>query len=206
MQTLYDELQKNIQFLSYCAAHYYNMRKNKSFTFSEGNKAYLLQKNIKTKQPSKKLDYIKLGPFKMEAVKKPLNYELELPSQMKIHSAFHVMYFESADNNISLEINLPGIDLDNQKIEYEVKAILDQQEIDGQPKYLIKWKSYPHSNNTWKPKNNLNYPTILLDFYRQNPWMENLQAKTDPASQSQNPERTQRKRAILQTPLNNLKK
>ena len=79
MRTLHDELQKDIQFLSHCIVHYYNKRKSRSPTFSEGDKVYLLQKIIKTKQPSKKLDYTKLGPFKVKAVKKPLNYELKLP-------------------------------------------------------------------------------------------------------------------------------
>ena len=84
----------------------------------------------------------------MKAVKRPLNYELELPPQMKIHPVFHVIYLEPADNNISLKTNPSGINPDNQKIEYEVKAILNQQEVDGQPRYLIKWRGYPHSNNT----------------------------------------------------------
>ena len=86
----------------------------------------MLQKNIKTKQPSKKLDYTKLGLFKVKAVKRPLNYELELPPQMKIHPVFHVMYLEPADNNITLETNPSGINPDDQEIEYEVKVILDQ--------------------------------------------------------------------------------
>ena len=116
MQTLHDKFQKNIQFLSHHVVHYYNKKKSKSSTFLEGDKVYLLQKNIKTKQPSKKLDYTKLGLFKMKAVKRPLNYELKLLLQMKIHLVFHVMYLEPADNNTPLKINLPEIDLDNQKI------------------------------------------------------------------------------------------
>ena len=53
MQTLHDKLQKDIQFLSHHAAHYYNKRRSRSPTFLEWNKVYLLQKNIKIKQPSK---------------------------------------------------------------------------------------------------------------------------------------------------------
>ena len=135
---MYNKLQKNIRFLSHCVTHCYNKKRSRSLTFLEGNKVYLLQKNIKTKQPSKKLDFIKLGPFKVKAVKRPLNYELELPPQIKIHLVFHIMHFEPADNNTSLETNPLKIDPDNQKIEYKVKAILDQQEVDIQPKYLIK--------------------------------------------------------------------
>jgi Uma2 family endonuclease len=35
--------------------------------------------------------------------------------------------------------------------EFEVEKILEQR---GQ-RYLVKWKGYPHSENTWEPKNNL---------------------------------------------------
>ena len=147
MRTLHNKLQKDIRFLSHCAAHYYNKRKSKSPIFLEGDKIYLLQKNIKMKQLSKKLDYTKLGPFKVKAVKGFLNYKLKLLLQMKIHPVFYVMYFEPADNNTPLETNLPKIDLDNQEIKYKVKAILDQQEVNGQPRFLIKWRGYSHSNN-----------------------------------------------------------
>ena len=101
---------------------------------------------------------------------------------MKIHPVFHIMYLEPVDNNIPLETNPPRIESDNQEIKYKVEAILDQQEVDGQPRYLIKWRGYPYSNNTWEPENNLNCPTILSDFRRQNPRLENPQAETEQAS------------------------
>ena len=42
MRTLYDEFQKDIQFLNHHAAHYYNKKKSRSPTFSEEDKVYLL--------------------------------------------------------------------------------------------------------------------------------------------------------------------
>ena len=44
---------------------------------------------------------------------------------MKIYLAFHVIYLEPANNNISSETNISGIDQDNQEIKYKVEAILD---------------------------------------------------------------------------------
>ena len=98
----------------------------------------MLQKNIKIKQPGKKLDYTKLRLFKVKAVKKLLNYELKLPPKMKIYQVFHIMYFELANNNTLFKMNSSRIDSDNQEIEYKVEVFLDQQEVDGWPKYLIK--------------------------------------------------------------------
>ena len=57
---------------------------------------------------------------------------------MKIYPVFYIIYLEPANNNILLKINLPKIDPDNQKIEYKVETILDQQKVDNQPRYLIK--------------------------------------------------------------------
>ena len=85
------------------------------------------------------------------------------------------MYFEPANSNIFLKTNPLEIDSDNQEIKYKIKAILDQQEINDQPKYLIKWKGYPHSNNTWELEDNLNCLTILSDFQRQNFQSKNLE-------------------------------
>ena len=40
---------------------------------------------------------------------------------------------------------------------YEVEAVLDKKIQEGQePKYLIKWKGYPHAYNSWEPLSNLN--------------------------------------------------
>ena len=99
------------------------------------------------KQLSKKLDFTKLESFKVKVIKKLLNYELKLLLQIKIHPVFHVMYFEPANNNTLFEINFPEIDLNNQIIEDKVEAILDQQEVDDQSRYLIKWRNYPYSDN-----------------------------------------------------------
>jgi hypothetical protein len=36
----------------------------------------------------------------------------------------------------------------NPNAEYEVKKILDYKLVRGKPRYLIKWKDYPQSENT----------------------------------------------------------
>ena len=42
---------------------YYNKKRDREPTLKKKNKMYLLQQNIKTKQLSSKLNYIKLEPF-----------------------------------------------------------------------------------------------------------------------------------------------
>jgi hypothetical protein len=60
---------------------------------------YLLRKNIKTKRLSGKLDYKKLGPFKIKRKTGPINYELSLPSIMRIYPVFHILLLEKAPLN-----------------------------------------------------------------------------------------------------------
>jgi hypothetical protein len=62
----------------------------KEMVFEVGNKVWLSAKHIQTARPSKKLDYERLGPFKITKVINRNAYRLELPNSMKIQNVFHV--------------------------------------------------------------------------------------------------------------------
>jgi hypothetical protein len=64
-----------------------------------GDIVYLLRKNVKTKRLSSKLDHKKLGPFKIKRKTGPINYELNLPSIMRIYPVFHISLLEKAPLN-----------------------------------------------------------------------------------------------------------
>ena len=55
---------------------------------------YLLRKNIKTRRPSDKLDYIKLEPFKIREKLGLVTFKLELLKGMRIHLVFHISLLE----------------------------------------------------------------------------------------------------------------
>ena len=61
------------------------------------DKVYLFTANIRTKRPSKKLDHVKVRPFFIEEVKEPVNYQLQLPPDIKIHPVFQVSLLELVD-------------------------------------------------------------------------------------------------------------
>ena len=77
-------------------AKYYNSKRTRGPVLKEGDKAYLLQRNIKITRPSGKLDYIKLGPFRIEKVLGKDNYELNLLREMRIWSRFYISVLEPA--------------------------------------------------------------------------------------------------------------
>jgi len=135
-------------------------------TLKEGDKVYLLYRNIKTKRPSDKLDHKKLGSFRIERVLGPVNYKLTLSKTMNIYPVFHISLLEPAPPGAPAA-PVTEIDPVNPNAEYEVEAILDYQYIRDQVKYLIKWKGYPHLENSWEPRNNFSCPELLAAFYRQ---------------------------------------
>ena len=80
-------------------------KRSKELDLKKGGMVYLLIKNIKTKRSSTKLDYKKMGPFKIKSKKGPMTFELELPPSMgKVHLVFYVSLLEPYYNsNIILD-------------------------------------------------------------------------------------------------------
>ncbi|MGH3055524.1 MAG: hypothetical protein ACRDL7_11165, partial [Gaiellaceae bacterium] len=76
-------------------------RKN-SPQLKEGDKVYLLIKNIKSKRLSRKLDYIKVGLFLIRRARGPVNYKLSLLPNTKVFPVFYISLLEKVDLNIPL--------------------------------------------------------------------------------------------------------
>src|SRR5271156_5858265 len=76
---------------------YYNQHHLPAPEFSPGDKVWLLCSNIKTTRPSDKLDYKKMGPYKIVEKRGKSSYLLKLPSSLKrLHPVFHVSLLEPA--------------------------------------------------------------------------------------------------------------
>ena len=84
MKDLHRELSIDIIFSRIQMAKYYNSKRTRGPVLKEGDKTYLLQQNIKTTRPNGKLDYTKLGPFRIEKVLGKNNYELNLLQKIRI--------------------------------------------------------------------------------------------------------------------------
>jgi hypothetical protein len=90
----------------------------------KGDKVYLLRRNINIKKLSDKLDYKKLGLFKISKVVGLVNYRLELLKTMNIYLIFYILLLElvllGMPNTLYIEIESV-----NPNAEYEVEKILD---------------------------------------------------------------------------------
>jgi hypothetical protein len=161
LQELHKNLQEELSFITQKMAQYANKKRSEGPALEEGGMVYLLRKHIKTKRPSDKLDHTKLGPFKIHQKLGPVTYKLELPPGMRIHPVFHVSLLEPAPKGAR-----PGpIHLDDETQEplYEVEEILGHKTINDKSHYLVHWKGYQHSEDTWEPEEHLTPAT--LDYY-----------------------------------------
>ncbi len=76
-------------------------RKNRP-QLKKGDKVYLLTKNLKGIRLSRKLDHVKVGPFLVIKEKGPINFELQLLLDAKIHLVFYILILELVDPNTPL--------------------------------------------------------------------------------------------------------
>ncbi len=140
----------NISKMQERSTKYQNKKRKTTPQLKEGDKVYLFTKNLRTRKPSKKLDHVKVESFLVKKIKGPVNYELDLPKDAKVFSIFHISLLKLADSTTPLQDTFY---FHSQKEkQYEVEKILRRE---GQ-EYLIKWKGYSTSKNTWKSEKNLN--------------------------------------------------
>ena len=124
IKVLHEELLLDIKFTLQRSAFYYNKKRSIEPTLKEGDKVYLLCRNIKMKQSSDKLDHKKLGLFKIERILGPVNYKLTLPKTMNIYPEFYFSLLEPAPPGAPA-VPITEINPVNPNAEYEVETILD---------------------------------------------------------------------------------
>ena len=162
---------QNIQ-LEHCWAkeqykRYYDRKRSNAPILQEGERVYLRRRtpgrtkfNIRTERTSTKLDHLQLGPFVIKRKLKFDNYELELPTRMKIHPIFHISLLIPTENEATRENYSITDDT------YEVEKILAKRTNKGRTEYRIRWKGYSEKDDTWEPTENLNCPEKVRDFGR----------------------------------------
>src|SRR5271170_1725379 len=91
---------------------------------------------------------------------------------MKIHSVFHVSLLEPYHTSTILDRiqPLPQPIVVESESEYEVEEILDSKYLRKRLFYLVKWKCYDPSNNSWEPASFVkNAPHPVTAFHAKYP-------------------------------------
>ena len=132
---------------------------NKRFQpYKEGDQVWLEGTNLKTLYPTAKLGPKRYGPFRVTKQLSEAVYRLEIPRQWKVHNVFHANLLTPYKETELHGPNFtrPPPDLIDGEPEYEVEKILDAQQRGRGRKthFLVKWKGYPTSDNSWEPREN----------------------------------------------------
>ena len=118
---LYKGFQKLEKLVLKYIKRYYNLKVFKGLDLKGGNKVQLLHKNILSRRLSKKLNYIKLGPFKIKKKIIKINYELNLPAKIKIYPVQYIAMLEPVYGEYELPIykadTYRGREEDKQKVQ-----------------------------------------------------------------------------------------
>ncbi len=126
------KIHDNIVSMQIRSAKYQNKKRKMAPQLKKGNKVYLLTKNLKIRKKSKKLDHVKVESFFIKAVKKSVNYELDLPKDARVFLVFHISLLKSADPNTPIQETFHYHPQKENR--FEVERILEEKS----QRYLVK--------------------------------------------------------------------
>jgi hypothetical protein len=143
---------------------------NRTKPFKVNDQVWLESKNLKIPYQSRKLTPKQEGPFKIKEVLGPVTYQLTLLKQWKIHDVFHAClltpYKETELHGPNETRPPPNLVQGNE--EYEIETIVSHhRHKNHETTYLIKWKGYLSSENSWITESDLiNAEEELNDYKR----------------------------------------
>lgn len=155
----------------------FNESLGKKVDFNIGEIVLVLKRHVKKGQV-KKLTHMWRGPYVViKRFSNQINYQVQLLKNGKDKQIVHALnikrYTEPHNTRLSKQLeSMLGLgqeehynDNDNNEAEaeaeaeeeeeFEVEKILDRKYEDGQLNYLVQWKDYDSSFNTWEPITNL---------------------------------------------------
>jgi len=141
--------------------------------FKEGDQVWLEASNLKLPYHTPKLAPRRQGPFHVSEVISLVAYRLALPLSWGIHDMFHASlllpYRETATHGPNF--TRPPPDLIEDEEEYEVETIVNHRRHGRrrQLQYLIKWKGYPSSDNTWEAAQDVHADDLVKKYHRRHP-------------------------------------
>jgi len=147
--------------------------------YNTGEQVWLEGKNLHLPYQATKLVPKRYGPFKIIKEISPVAYQLALPLTWKIHNTFHASLLSPYRETTAYSPNFsrPPPDLINDKEQYEVEQISNHQHFGHNRtlQYLIHWKGYPDSNDTWEPTVDVHAPNLIKAYHKGTP-LEGIKA------------------------------
>jgi hypothetical protein len=101
-----------------------------------GQEVWLNTWNLKLDQSSKKLSHKWIGPYPIKEKLGDLNYQLDLPTSMKIHNVFHVHLLKPHHASSRHQKALLLVEVEGEE-EYEIEEVLNSRIKRGKLKFLV---------------------------------------------------------------------
>ena len=166
LKKVHESLKQNLTTAQENYKKFFDRRVKDAPSFKVGDLVWLARRNITTTRPSTKLDYKKLGPFKITGVvsESQLTFKLDLPHQMRIHPFFHVSLLEPYLSNAipgRVQSPPPPIIIDGHA-EFEAKEVLDSRVRYNKLQYLVDWEGHRSDERTWEPLHHLGNATDAI--------------------------------------------
>jgi len=181
MHTVHNKSQKGLEDAQERMRCYTDPTRKEPPAYQVGDLVMLSGRNIRTRRPSKKLDYKSHGPFQIEKIVSPLAVFLTLPWKWTIHNVFHVSLLEpyrTSEHRAKPDPSrvLREADDIEQSEEYDVEEVMSLFDRGrGNNKrvlYLDKWLDYPEREDwTDEPFDNFSVGGLekLQEIHRRNP-------------------------------------
>jgi hypothetical protein len=148
---------------------YYNCCRTLAPIFKPGDMVWLDHSDIKTTCPSAKFRHYQLGPYQVKKQIGPSSYCIKLlPGLSHLHNAFPVIKLLLTEPDPFPSCVPPPplpAELIDGKEEFEVEKILDSCIQYCRLEYLIQWKGYDTSYNSWSIHYNIHAPEAIAEFY-----------------------------------------
>jgi len=144
-----------------------------SAQYSIRDQVWLEGKNLRLPYQATKLAPKRYGPFKIIKEISPVAYQLALPLMWKIHNTFHASLLSAYRKTTTYGPNFsrPPPDLINDEEQYKVEQICNHRYFGRNRtlQYLIHWKGYPDSNDTWELAADTHTPDLVKAYHKGTP-------------------------------------
>ena len=135
----------------------------------EGSQVWLDARHLWTSRPTRKLDWKRLGPYRVLCRIFPYSYELEFPASIQIHRVQPVSLLDPVVDDPVAGQRIeppPPVEVDGEE-EYQVSSVENSSMCRSQLQYLIRWTGY--ASLPWEPAKLVDGLQAVEEFHQRYP-------------------------------------